>query len=60
VTHAYDESQLISNLIFNDSVPGGLSVRATTSRNQAPPGHYMLFILNAQGVPSVAKIIQLQ
>jgi hypothetical protein len=25
-----------------------------------PPGHYMLFILNGNGVPSVAKIIRLR
>ena len=27
-------------------------------RNLVPPGHYMLFILNGDGVPSIAKIIQ--
>jgi hypothetical protein len=60
VTHAFDQNQRFNEMIFNDSVPGGLSVRMVTSRNQAPPGHYMLFLLNNQGVPSVGKILQLQ
>src|SRR5678815_3072950 len=29
------------------------------SSNIAPPGYYMLFILNGNGVPSVAKIVQI-
>jgi hypothetical protein len=27
---------------------------------QAPPGHYQLFILNRNGVPSAGKIIRVQ
>jgi galactose oxidase-like protein len=27
--------------------------------NLAPPGYYMLFMLNIQGVPSVGKIVKL-
>jgi hypothetical protein len=38
----------------------GLTVQAPTNRNLAPPGYYMLFILNSTGVPSKAKIIQLR
>jgi hypothetical protein len=37
---------------------GGISVTAPSSRNLCPPGHYMLFILDDQGLPSVARIIQ--
>ena len=40
------------------AVAGGLNVLAPSNPNLAPPGHYMLFILNGNGVPSVAKIIQ--
>jgi len=28
--------------------------------NIAPPGHYMLFVVNTNGVPSVARIVQLR
>jgi PKD repeat protein len=37
---------------------GMLSISAPTSRNRTPPGHYLLFILDGNGVPSVAKIVQ--
>ncbi len=56
VTHAFDQSQRILRLNFTKTATG-LNVTAPSSQNQAPPGHYMLFILNGSGVPSVAKII---
>jgi galactose oxidase len=34
-------------------------VTAPSSSNRAPPGHYMVFILNGNDVPSVAKIVQI-
>ena len=36
-----------------------LNVPAPAGANLAPPGHYMLFILNGNGVPSLAEIIQI-
>jgi hypothetical protein len=30
-----------------------------TARNIAPPGHYMVFIVNGTDVPSVAKIVKI-
>jgi hypothetical protein len=36
---------------------GGINVTMPSSSSVAPPGHYMLFILNNQGTPSVASII---
>ena len=60
VTHAFNENQRINRLSFAQSLDQtGLLVTAPTNRNLCPPGHYMLFILNANGVPSVAKIIQI-
>src|SRR5205823_8857511 len=38
---------------------GGLNVTASMTSNSAPPGCYMLFILNSTGVPSVAKFVKL-
>ncbi len=40
--------------------PGLLVVSAPEQAGVAPPGYYMLFILNAQQVPSVAHMIRLQ
>ena len=58
VTHSFNGSQRINFL--PPQVEGG-SLRATAppNANVCPPGYYMLFILNSQGVPSVAKIVQI-
>jgi hypothetical protein len=58
VTHAFDESQRINRLSFVAGA-GSLTATAPSDAIAAPPGYYMLFILNASGVPSVAKIIQI-
>lgn len=57
VTHAFNTEQRINHLVFSQA-PGGLNITAPSDPNLAPPGYYMLFILNA-GVPSIAKIIHL-
>ena len=36
----------------------GLTVTAPANGNLAPPGYYKLFILNSNGVPSIAPLIQ--
>jgi len=56
VTHAFDQAQLLVNLTFSQ-VSGGLTVSLPTSRTAAPPGPYMLFLVNANGVPSVARLM---
>jgi hypothetical protein len=35
-------------------------VNAAVDTNLAPPGYYMLFIVNSTGVPSVAPFVQVQ
>ncbi|HEV7670457.1 MAG TPA: galactose oxidase-like domain-containing protein [Thermoanaerobaculia bacterium] len=57
-THAFNQNQRINRLSFTQTA-GGLSVTAPSSANLAPPGHYMLFLLNASGVPSVAQIVRI-
>jgi hypothetical protein len=59
VTHSFDQSARANTLSFSPQA-GGLSVTAPPDANSAPPGHYMLFILNRNGVPSVGKIVQVQ
>ena len=56
-THAFNMSQHISTLSFSQA-PGGLNVVAPSGGTAAPPGPYLLFILNGSGVPSVASIVQ--
>jgi Domain of unknown function (DUF1929)/Glyoxal oxidase N-terminus/Kelch motif len=57
VTHAFNQSQILDHLRFSQ-ISGGLQVTAPANGNLAPPGYYMLFLVNSNGVPSVAKIIQ--
>jgi PKD repeat protein len=57
-THAFDMNQRFQRLSFTDAGDGTLTVTAPASRNDAPPGHYMLFILDGNGVPSVAAIVK--
>jgi hypothetical protein len=59
VTHSFNENQRL--IYLSKSVGAGrLDLTAPTNRNVCPPGHYMLFILNGNGVPSIAKIIAVQ
>jgi len=59
VTHAFDASQQANTLGF--VVNGGnVEVTAPALPRQAPPGHYLLFVLNRNGVPSAGKIIRVQ
>lgn len=59
VTHAFNQSQRINRLAFEQSA-GSLTITTPSDPNLAQPGHYMLFILNEEGLPSVAKIVQLR
>lgn len=58
VTHAFGNDQRFMSLPFSQAGQV-LSLSSPASAVVAPPGFYMLFVLNAQGVPSVAKIIRL-
>jgi Domain of unknown function (DUF1929) len=58
VTHAFDQGQRFQRLPF--SVDGDdLLVTAPPSGDRAPPGYYLVFILNAADVPSVGKIVRI-
>ena len=57
-THAFDMEQRLVAMNFTAG-SGVLNVIAPPNGNIAPPGYYMLFILNFLGVPSVAQFVQL-
>src|SRR3979490_1221644 len=57
-THAFDMEQRMVAMNFTAG-SGVLNVTAPPNGNIAPPGYYMLFILNSSGVPSVAQFVQL-
>ena len=56
-THGNDMNQRHVELAISPTA-GGIQAIAPPSANVAPPGPYMLFLLNAQGVPSVARFVQ--
>jgi len=57
VTHAFDMDQRYVGLSFTAGA-GVLNVTGPPNGNIAPPGYYMLFILNSSGVPSIASMVQ--
>jgi hypothetical protein len=59
VTHAFDMEQRLVGMTFTAEKGGVLRVNSPANGNLAPPGYYMLFILNSQGVPSVARFVHL-
>lgn len=60
-THALDMQQRHVELTVTRKVKGvGLELQAPPAPNVAPPGYYMLFVLNTRGVPSVARWVKLQ
>ena len=58
VTHAFGMDQRLVGMSLTAG-SGSLTVTAPPNGNIAPPGYYMLFILNSSGVPSVAWMVQL-
>ena len=57
MTHAFDQNARATSLNFTQT-GGGLNVEMPSNRNDVPPGYYMLFIVNNQGVPSVASFVR--
>ena len=59
VTHSLDMNQRFNELPVQ--VVGGV-VRATAPAGpgECPPGHYLMFVISAAGVPSVASVIQVR
>ncbi len=57
-THAFNQGQRINRLAFTRE-SDGLRVTAPSSSKLATAGYYMLFLLDGQGVPSVARMVKL-
>jgi hypothetical protein len=56
VTHSFNQNQRFLNLNFQASA-GSLTLSAPADSNLAPPGYYMLFLVNNNGVPSVGSFV---
>lgn len=59
VTHAYNENQQFLTLGFSGS-DGNYTVNSPSDSFKATPGYYMLFAVDSDRVPSIAKIIKLK
>ena len=64
VTHSFDMEQRLIGLCGPAPQPpcgggGTLTLTSPPNGNIAPPGYYMLFLLDSAGVPSTAQFIQL-
>ncbi|MET0564661.1 MAG: galactose oxidase-like domain-containing protein, partial [Gaiellaceae bacterium] len=57
MTHAFDENQRLLMLNFTRG-SGKVTVTAPANGNLAPPGYYMLFIVDTNGVPSVGSFVR--
>ena len=58
-THSFDMNQRLVDLPIASQANGTVRVTVTNNPNIAPPGWYMLFIVDNNGVPSVARWIRL-
>jgi len=59
VTHAFDQSQRLVPLTFS-AAAGGVSIAFPATGTVAPPGPYLLFLVNGTGVPSEGRIVLLR
>ena len=58
VTHSVNMEQRYVPLAFSAS-GGSVVAQTPANRNIAPPGVYMLFVIDSSGVPSVARMVQI-
>ena len=57
-THAFDMGQRLRSLTWQVAADGqSLTVTAPVHGKFAPPGPYMLFLVNLAGVPSVGQTV---
>jgi len=60
-THEFNMSQRFVRLAFSPAAePNRFDVSVPDNPNIAPPGYYMMFVLNPNGVPSVGRMLVLR
>lgn len=59
VTHSFNMEQRFMELEFNSAGAGKLTTTLPASAFEMPPGHYMLFLVDAEGTPSVGHIVSI-
>jgi len=58
-THSFNSAQRLVNVPFMAAPPDALNATIPSDRTSAPPGWYMLFLTDNDGVPSVASWVHL-
>jgi hypothetical protein len=58
-THHYDANVRLVWLQIQSKSSNSITVSAPISANIAPPGYYMIHVLNKSKIPSVAKIVRI-
>ncbi|MGI9452458.1 MAG: galactose oxidase-like domain-containing protein [Geminicoccaceae bacterium] len=58
VTHSFNTDQRFMELSFTADT-AGLTMTLPNDANRLPPGYYLLFVINDQGVPSEARIVRI-
>ena len=58
-THSFDGSQRLVDLEISGRSAGAVTAKVPQNRNLAPPGWYMLFLVDNSGLPSVASWLRL-
>ena len=58
VTHSFDMDQRFLELAFTVEA-GGLRAQLPANPFETPPGYYLLFIIDVQGVPSEAMMVRI-
>jgi len=58
VTHDFNSNQRFQQLTFTQK-GDQLTLKTPASAGVAPPGYYMLFVFDGNGVPSVAKVFRI-
>lgn len=58
-THSFDSGQRLVDVEILSQAGGTIQARVTDNPNLAPPGWYMLFLTDTNGVPSIARWVHL-
>jgi len=58
-THGLNWDQRINTLTFSSNSCGGLNITAPANQTNCPPGYYLLWLINCNGVPSTSSIVRI-
>jgi len=59
VTHGWNQAQRFVGCVITGTAAGQVQTQAPPDGNVAPPGYYLLFILDGARVPSVGRWVRL-